>query len=186
MSKKHPIVAIIGQTNAGKSSLFNRLTRNNTAIVAREEGTTRDNVSGKVIWGDHIFQLVDTAGLKKPDDDFEASIQDQINEAIAAADLILLTVDGTKHMDQKDIQMARDALKSKKPVFLLVNKADLKGTLPIEEFQRTGIRNIKKVSAEHNIGINDLLEAIIENLPKVSGEIKEPDLKIALIGRPNV
>jgi len=186
MAKKIPIVAIIGQTNAGKSSLFNRITRSSTAIVAREEGTTRDNVSKKVEFDGRVFQLVDTAGLKKPDDEFEASIQDQISEAIDSADLIMLTVDGTKYMDQKDLQMAREALKSKKPVFILANKSDLKESLPIQEFQKTGVRQVFRVSAEHNFGIAELLGEIMASLPDVRTEIKEPDLKIALIGRPNV
>ena len=81
-----PVVAIIGQTNAGKSSLFNRLVRKSQAIVAREEGTTRDNVMGRV---DDRYILIDTAGLKDAEDEFESHIQDQIEDAVEAADLIL-------------------------------------------------------------------------------------------------
>ena len=77
-----PVVAIIGQTNAGKSSLFNRLVRKSQAIVAREEGTTRDNVMGRV---DDRYVLIDTAGLKDAEDEFESHIQDQIEDAVEAA-----------------------------------------------------------------------------------------------------
>ena len=86
MSSKLPTVAIIGRANAGKSSLFNRFVKARQAIVAREAGTTRDNVIGKVNYGQHEFWLVDTAGLKDPNDEFEASIQEQIADAADAAD----------------------------------------------------------------------------------------------------
>ena len=131
-----PIVALIGQTNAGKSSLLNRMARRNIAIVAREEGTTRDNVIARI---DDAFILIDTAGLKDPSDDFEASIQDQIADAIESADVIIVTLDSSKYFDQKDARIAKDALKSKKPVLLVLNKCDLKESLPVEEFRALGI-----------------------------------------------
>ena len=96
---KLPIVALIGQTNAGKSSLLNRMAHKNIAIVAREEGTTRDNVIATI---DDSFILIDTAGLKDPSDDFEASIQEQIEDAIESADLIIVTLDSTKYPDHRD------------------------------------------------------------------------------------
>ena len=96
--KSLPVVALIGQTNAGKSSLLNRFARQNIAIVAREEGTTRDNVIAKI---ENKFLLIDTAGLKNPEDDFEASIQDQIEDAIDSADLILVTLDSSKYLTKK-------------------------------------------------------------------------------------
>ena len=126
-----PIVALIGQTNAGKSSLMNRMARKNIAIVAREEGTTRDNVVTTI---DDKFILVDTAGLKEPTDDFEASIQEQIQDAIETADIILVTLDSTKYPDFRDKEIAKNALKSKKPVLLVLNKSDLGESLPAEEF----------------------------------------------------
>ena len=109
--KSLPIVALIGQTNAGKSSLLNRFAHKNIAIVAREEGTTRDNVIANI---NNQFLMIDTAGLKNPEDDFEASIQDQITDAIDTADLILLTVDSTKYFNHYDRNIARSALRSKK------------------------------------------------------------------------
>ena len=115
-----PVVAIIGQTNAGKSSLFNRLVRKSTAIVAREAGTTRDNVVAKV---NDQYILIDTAGLKDPDDEFETHIQDQIEDAISNADVILLALDSSKYPDHNDKAIAKKALKSGKPVKLLLNKA---------------------------------------------------------------
>ncbi len=215
-----PYVAIVGQTNVGKSSLFNRLYGSQEAIVAREAGTTRDNVIRKITVdfekesrstsrttsfrgrGDvseftsetsggaspsSSFWLVDTAGLKAAEDDFEASIQEQISEATELADVILVVVDGTLYPSDSDRRIAKTALKSKKPVFLIVNKTDLKGSLPVEEFKRLGIKDILLTSAEHNRGIEKLTHRILENLPTITDSDSSSDsLKIALIGRPNV
>lgn len=192
--KKLPIVALIGQTNAGKSSLLNRFAHKNIAIVAREEGTTRDNVIAKI---DDKFLLIDTAGLKDPNDDFEASIQDQINDAIETADLILLTLDSSKYPDQKDKTIAKNALKSRKPVMLLLNKSDLGESLDNSEFLRLGIKPDQtfRVSATTGQGTKDLGNAILQSLGKSTDDrfnqaetqsTANDTLKIALIGRPNV
>lgn len=210
--KKMPIVALIGQTNAGKSSLLNRMARKNIAIIAREEGTTRDNVVAKI---DDAFLLIDTAGLKNPEDDFEASIQDQIADAIDTADLILLTLDSSKYPSQKDKDIAKSALKSKKPVFLVLNKSDLGDSLDETEFLRLGIKNYDtfRTSATTGQGTNELKTAILRTL--YSGDLEQRrakreeqtetrndglevsvhqnkcvlesrPIKLALIGRPNV
>ncbi len=204
--KKMPIVALIGQTNAGKSSILNRLARKNIAIVAREEGTTRDNVMAKI---DDAIILIDTAGLKDPTDDFEASIQDQILDAIDAADVILVTLDSSKYFDHRDKKIVKDALKSQKPVYLVLNKCDLSESLPITEFRALGIAPEKTyyVSATTGQGIARLKEDLMAHFgprpagpsPRAAGahpraaalrkSLNEPlksSLKIALIGRPNV
>lgn len=211
MAKKLPIVAIIGRANAGKSSLFNRFVRSQQAIVAREAGTTRDNVIGTVTYlrhhakasepgleaisraasGSHdsetaSFTLIDTAGLKNPDDEFEAGIQDQIEEAAEAADVILVVVDSTEYPSDEDRIVAKKALKSKKPVILLANKADLKGSLPADEFRRLGIRDIIRTSAEHSQGISEALDLLASILPEAHDTAPDDILRIALIGRPNV
>lgn len=214
--KKLPIVALIGQTNAGKSSLLNRLAHRNIAIVAREAGTTRDNVMARI---DERFLLIDTAGLKDPEDDFEANIQDQINDAISTADLILLTLDSSKYLDQRDKSIARSALKSKKPVLLLLNKSDLGESLPNDEFISLGFKphETLRVSATTGQGTKELKKHILRLLdgagllsipqdsinaepsqshnPKGSisrsssnlgGDNQPEPIKLALIGRPNV
>ena len=179
--KKLPIAALVGQTNAGKSSILNRMAHKNIAIVAREEGTTRDNVMATI---DDSFMLIDTAGLKDPNDDFEASIQDQITDAIDAADVILVTLDSAKYFDHRDAKIAKSALRSGKPVYLVLNKADLGESLPITEFRALGIapENTFYVSATTGHGIAKLKST----LPKGKAEKKTDILKIALIGRPNV
>ncbi len=200
--KRLPIVALVGQTNAGKSSILNRMAHKNIAIVAREEGTTRDNVVATI---DNRFVLIDTAGLKEPTDDFEASIQEQIEDAIDAADVILVTLDSSKYPDFRDKDIAKKALKSKKPVFLVLNKCDLGESLGSEEFLRLGIKPSEtfRVSATTGAGIKALESAILgvaslapvfTGLARsVSAAASEPPqkgdssaLKLALIGRPNV
>ena len=187
--RKLPIIALIGQTNAGKSSILNRMAHKNIAIVAREEGTTRDNVVATI---DNAFVLVDTAGLKDPTDDFEASIQDQIADAIDAADAILVVVDSSKYFDHKDSRIAKDALRSKKPVFLVLNKCDLSGSLPLSEFRALGVDPEKTfyVSATTGQGMRALSDSIRVKNPNQDMLQKEQNQKapltIALVGRPNV
>lgn len=186
MASRLPTVAIIGQANVGKSSLFNRFVKTKQAIVAREAGTTRDNVLGKVNHLDHTFWMVDTAGLKDPNDDFEASIQEQITEAADAADVILVMVDGTQYASDEDRIVAKKALKSKKPVILLINKTDLAGALPNDEYLRLGIRTIIRTSAEHGTGVLETLDTVTDMIPAMS-ERDDPDtIVVSLIGRPNV
>jgi GTPase len=186
MASKLPTVAIIGQANVGKSSLFNRMVRSKQAIVAKEAGTTRDNVIGRVEYEKHSFWLVDTAGLKNPNDEFETSIQDQITEAADAADVILVVVDSTMYPTDKDKLVAKKALRSKKPTILLVNKTDLAGNLPNDEFKRLGIKNIIRTSAEHNRGVEDALDGICKLIPAKSEYQPDNVIRVALIGRPNV
>lgn len=189
--KKMPIVALIGQTNAGKSSILNRLAHKNIAIVAREEGTTRDNVVAKI---DDSYTLIDTAGLKDPTDDFEASIQDQIADAIDSADLIIVTLDASKYPDFRDKDIAKKALKSRKPVLLALNKTDLGAALPTEEFRSLGIKPTETVrlSATTGTGLRELKKKIAELVFEQHGEPYETTeknssrLTLALIGRPNV
>jgi len=193
MSKKLPIVAIVGQTNAGKSALFNRIIGHKEAIVAREAGTTRDSVVRKT----DNFVLVDTAGFKTADDEFEATIQDQIDDAIETADLILFVKDRTEFPDDIDKNISKKALKSRKPVILVLNKSDLAEKISRDEYLRLGIKDIVEVSAEHNQGISNLSDLIVQKLevgsykPSQANQLtNEPvdqaTIKVALIGRPNV
>lgn len=186
MASQLPTVAIIGQANVGKSSLFNRMVHAKQAIVAREAGTTRDNVVGKVEYEEHSFWLVDTAGLKDPSDAFEATIQEQITEATAVADVIIVAVDSSLHISEDDRLVAKKALRSKKPVILALNKADLKQSLPETEFKQLGISTIIRTSAEHNSGIAELLSTLTTHIPPQHETTPDDILRIALIGRPNV
>ena len=185
---KLPVVSIIGQTNAGKSSIFNRLVRKSQAIVAREAGTTRDNVVGNV---EGQYVLIDTAGLKDPNDEFEAHIQDQIDDAVNSADMILIAMDSTKYPNHDDKLIAKKALKSGKPIILLLNKSDLGEALPLEEFYSLGISDPIRSSATTGLGLNELRGRILRSLKDAGFNThqkasKTESLKLALIGRPNV
>lgn len=187
MSKKLPVVAIVGRANVGKSSLFNRVYGHQEAIVAKEAGTTRDAVYRTVEHNEHHFWLVDTAGLKDPSDEFEATIQDQIEEASDAADVILVVVEAHLPITEEDRRVAKKALKSKKPVILVTNKADQMAKTNLDtDWRRLGIKTIIATSATQNSGIGNLLDAIINEIPAKESLPKDGVLRIALLGRPNV
>lgn len=154
--------------------------------MAREAGTTRDSIYRRIDNHDGSYILIDTAGLKDdPQDNFEASIQDQVDDAIASADLILLMKDSTEDATQDDRELAKRILKSGKPVILILNKIDLAEHFPLENFLRLGIKDIIQTSAEHNQGIGKLSHAIMERIPHVNAKAADDRIKVALIGRPN-
>lgn len=184
-SRKLPVVAIVGRANVGKSSLFNRMIGRQQQVVAREAGTTRDAVYGQVEFGKHHFWLVDTAGLKPAEDEFEASIQDQIEEAAEAADVILVVVEAQTMVTDEDRRVAKKALKSKKPVILVTNKVDKAQKTEQENWQKLGIKEIFATSATQSIGVKALLIQLTEMLPVKQG-LDDDVIRIALLGRPNV
>jgi GTP-binding protein len=185
-SKKTPVVAIVGRANVGKSSLFNAIIGKREAIVAQEAGTTRDNVTAKASYEGKDFWLVDTAGLKSAEDEFELTIQEQIIEATAAADVILVAVEADIPIIDEDRRVAKLALKSKKPVILVVNKIDKNKKAKLEEWQRLGIKTILATSVPQKHGLIELLDEVASLLPKA--RIKEDTyrIRVALLGRPNV
>jgi GTP-binding protein len=185
-SRKLPIVALVGRANVGKSSLFNALIERREAIVARESGTTRDSISSKATFLGQQFWVVDTAGVKDPEDDFEQSIQDQIFQASQSADIILVVVEADVPASTEDRQVATLALKSQKPVILVVNKIDKANHDDIFSFARLGISNIISTSVTQSYGIHELLKEIVKNIDKVPIKNEPERLKIALLGRPNV
>lgn len=185
-TKKLPIIAIVGRANVGKSSLFNAILQRREAIVAREAGTTRDSIMAKAHWNEQDFWLVDTAGIKDAEDDFEFTIQEQIQQATDSADVIWVVVEANIAITEEDRRVAKMALKSRKPVFLVVNKVDKAHKADLDGFQRLGIKPIIHTSTTHGRGISDLLDTLIENIPKATLEDDDNRLRIALLGRPNV
>ncbi len=186
MSNRVPIVAIVGRANVGKSSLFNVLIGKREAIVAKEAGTTRDNVTAKASYGHKDFWLVDTAGLKNAEDEFELSIQQQIVEAAASADVILVVVEADVPPTTEDRSVAKMALKSRKPTLLVVNKADKNRGGRLAEWQKLGIKAVVATSVSQKTGLEDLLELVSEQLPSASIKEDNNRIKVALLGRPNV
>ena len=186
MSKKVPIVAIVGRANVGKSSLFNAVLRRREAIVANEPGTTRDSIMAKASFGERDFWLVDTAGMKSPEDDFEFTIQEQIIQAADSADLIWVVIEANIGITDEDRRVAKLALKTGKPVFLIVNKADKAYRATATQFMRLGIKQIIMTSAINNTGIEELLERLSHAIPEATIDEADDRLRIALLGRPNV
>jgi GTPase len=183
---KVPIVAIVGRANVGKSSLFNSILRRREAIVAVEAGTTRDSITAKATWNNQDFWLVDTAGIKDPEDEFEFTIQEQILQAADSADVIWVMIEADTVINDEDRRVAKLALKSKKPVFLIVNKRDKAPKIPIETFQKLGIKPIHAISVTQNFGIDNLLDSLVEQIPKAKIDQDPSRIRLAILGRPNV
>ncbi len=185
-SVKVPIVAIVGRANVGKSSLFNAILDRREAIVAKEAGTTRDSIMAKASWNGQDFWLVDTAGVKDAEDEFEFTIQEQILQAAESADVIWVVVEANVVITEEDRRVAKMALKSRKPVMLVVNKVDQAKGIDLDAFQRLGVKPILHTSTTQRRGIGELLDALVGVIPKAT--LKEDDnrLHIAILGRPNV
>jgi GTP-binding protein len=184
--KKLPIVAIVGRANVGKSSLFNAILQRREAIVADEPGTTRDSIMAKASYMNSDFWIVDTAGIKDPEDDFEFTIQEQVTQAAESADVIWVVIEANIALTEEDRRVSKLALKTKKPVFLIVNKHDKANRATADAFQGLGIKPILLTSATQNYGIDELLDGLMTIIPKLEQPEDDNRLHIALLGRPNV
>lgn len=182
------MVAIVGRPNVGKSTLFNKLTGTRQAIVNEEAGTTRDRQYGKVEWTGHEFSLIDTGGwVVNSEDVFEEEINKQVKIAIEEADLILFVVDVANGATDLDMEVADILRRCDKPVLVVANKADNYGLHAYAaEFYSFGLGDPICVSAINGSYTGDLLDRIIELLPKSGNVVVEEDLpRIAIVGRPN-
>jgi len=182
------IVAIVGRPNVGKSTLFNRITGTRDAIVDETSGTTRDRHYGKVEWNGKIFSVIDTGGyVSHSEDIFESEINKQVKLSIEEADCVIFVVDVTTGITALDEAVANLLRKSKKKVFLVVNKVDnQKRLLDAHEFYALGLDEFFCVSAITGSGTGELLDAITAFLPadKEESEIAIP--RLAIVGKPNV
>lgn len=186
MKNKVPIVAIVGRANVGKSSLFNAIIGHREAIVAREPGTTRDSIMAQASYLGRDFWIIDTAGIKDAEDNFEFTIQEQILQAADSADIIIMVIEASVMVTEEDRQVAKLALKSKKPVLLIVNKIDKNPKADLSNFLKLGIKPVLATSATQQQGIEEALAEIAKDLP--TAKIIEADNRIhlAILGRPNV
>ena len=173
----------------GKSTLFNRIIRRNLAVVHDRPGVTRDRIYADAVWEDKDFVVVDTGGLDlSPDDDLIARVREQVDTALNEADAILFMVDVAEGVTPWDAEVADELRGAKKPVYLVVNKADnLKRIDDAVEFYELGLGDPIPVSAIHGRGISDLLDEVVFNLPETTEEESEENpIRIAVVGRPNV
>ena len=179
-------VCLVGKPNVGKSSIFNRLIKENKSIIMDTPGVTRDRIYGKVEYNNKRFHLIDTGGISFGDDDFQKDILAQATLAIDEADLVLFVVDGIEDIDASDRKVAEILHKSSKPVIVVVNKLDNdKRKDNLYNFYELGFSELIAVSASHNMGINELLNTITKDLPE-EGIKEDNTIKFSIIGRPNV
>src|ERR1700678_3917419 len=207
-----PVIAIVGRPNVGKSTFFNRLTGSRRSIVGDEPGITRDRIYGEIEWAGQHARVVDPGGILPDDPELIPSeIFRQARVALDEAESIVMVVDGRTPLAAPDYDLARPLLRGGKPLLLAVNKIDTERMEEqTAEYRRLGIREVLPISAEHGVGIGDLLdhvfatltfpeakssvETAIEAEPDVEegkphhrthGEFQQYETSIAIIGRPN-
>lgn len=183
------IVAIVGRPNVGKSTLFNRLTGQRSAIVDDVSGVTRDRHYGKAEWGKTEYTLIDTGGyVVNSEDIFESSIRKQVELALEEADVLLFVVDVTTEITDLDDEFLRVIRRSSKPVLCVVNKCDNADRIMESSlFYGLGFDEVFPVAATSGSGTGELLDKLVELLPSGNESIEDDGLpKIALVGRPNV
>jgi len=181
-----PRIALVGRPNVGKSTLFNRICGRRKAIIDSRPGSTRDRNYAQTSWQGAAFELVDTGGLLlESDDPLLGPASDQAELAIAESDLVILVVDGRAGLMGDDSAIAARLRKSGKQVIVAVNKIE-GGDDGAGEFARLGFDTLA-ISAEHGLGVGDLLDEALARVPKVEvAEEGEKPLRLAIVGRPNV
>jgi GTP-binding protein len=196
--RKLPIVAIVGRPNVGKSTLFNRLVGARRAIVDDRPGVTRDRNYAEAEWAERDYLLVDTGGIESDTDgQLKASVQAQSRLAVAEADFVIFLLDGKGGLNPLDREAVDGLRKANKPVFFAVNKLDSRQRANnLYEFFALGIDPLYSISAEHGLGVADLMEDVVQRFPQsvasAEGEEQEPQeeqiepLRVAIVGRPNV
>ena len=183
-------MVIVGRPNVGKSTLFNAIIGQRRSIVGDESGITRDRIYGEGTYNGRPFELIDTGGIIPNDDEMiPTEIFKQARVALDAAAHIIFLIDGRTEITGIDRDLARMLKHLGKPVSLAVNKIDtLNREFLTNEFYGLGFSDVFSVSAEHRMGLDDLLERVTETFPKGVEEVKsdKPEIRVAIIGRPNV
>jgi GTP-binding protein len=185
---KLPVVAIVGRPNVGKSTLFNRIIGERLSIVDDQSGITRDRLYSKTSWGGKEFNIIDTGGIEISEDQFIDAITAQAELAMDEADVIIYLVNGRDGITSDDYVVADMLYKTKKPIVLAVNKIDdIHLHDNIYEYYSLGFGDPVAVSSIHGIGVGDILETVVQQLPEKEGSKYADDvIKFSLIGRPNV
>ena len=195
--KKIPVVAICGRPNVGKSTLYNRISGKQRAIIHDQEGITRDRHMTTVEWEGKPFQLVDTGGIvENPIDPIVRKMQEQVRTALEDARVIMFVVDGQDPLTRVDMELRDELFKYGKPVVLVVNKLDNeKLELNKNDFYELGMGEPYAISSGHNLGIELMMDAVLTHLPAVQevdvedGEEEDNTpgvINVAVVGKPNV
>jgi GTPase len=188
----HPVVAVVGRPNVGKSTLVNRMVGRREAIVEEQPGVTRDRKLLEAEWNGVPFTVVDTGGWLATDDALDAQVSRQAERAIAAADLILVVVDAAVGITEEDQRLARLLRGQRDRILLVANKVDSETREPDAwAFGRLGLGDPWPVSAMHGRGTGDLLDALVARIPVPETENVVPETEnsvpaVAIVGRPNV
>ena len=191
---KAPIIAIVGRANVGKSTLFNRLVGANKALTSPIPGTTRDRAEADCFWNGKIAHIVDTGGVNiQAIDPFDQDIQTQAGYAMKQADVILFLVDVQVGISPDDRELAKQLRKTKKPVFLIANKADnarLRKRAELPEWKALGYGQPMSIAAHQGISVGDVLDEVWKTLKKIKKppvDVSEVGImRIIVIGTPNV
>ena len=184
-----PVVAIIGRPNVGKSTLVNRLTGMQEAIVYDEPGVTRDRTYKPAFWGDRDFLVVDTGGLIFDDDtEFLPYIREQAIAALSEANAAIFVVDGQEGLTEADREIAQWLRQQTVPVLVAVNKCESpeQGLVQAAQFWELGLGEPYAVSGIHGNGTGELLDDLITHLPTTEGIENPEEIRVAIVGRPNV
>lgn len=187
MSK--PILAVVGRPNVGKSTFFNRIIGERKAIVEDVPGVTRDRIYAETEWNGREFAIIDTGGIEaSTDDPILSQMRDQAVVAMDMADLILFMVDGKEGLTTADIEVGAILRRTGKKVILVVNKIDnpSKMTDTIYDFYELGLGEPIPISSANMLNIGDLLDEIVSGFPDKDYEADEENIKLAIIGKPNV
>ncbi|MDD7306357.1 MAG: ribosome biogenesis GTPase Der [Peptoniphilaceae bacterium] len=182
-----PIVTLVGRTNVGKSTLFNKLVGKRKSITEDTKGVTRDRVYDKVEWLNKEFILADTGGLDISNKDImNQEVKYQVEKALKESDLILFVVDGKEGLNPHDFEIANAIRKYNKPTLIVVNKVDgRKNPDDVYDFYQLGFDDLQIISAEQKKGLGDLLDKVISFIDFSKFDEISDDTKIAIIGKPN-
>ncbi len=187
MSK--PIVAVVGRPNVGKSTFFNKIVGRRVSIVEDTPGVTRDRIYAEAEWNGISFALIDTGGIEPDSKDVILSqMREQAQVAMDMADVILFMVDGKDGLTHADREVGNMLRRTGKKVILLVNKVDNPRNLPEDfyDFYELGIGEPVPVSAANMLNLGDVLDEITGSFPEGAGTEEEEEIKVAVIGKPNV
>lgn len=193
MNKNKFMTMLIGRPNVGKSSIFNKLIGFKTAHTSDIAGTTIDVNTKEILYMETVFLLADSGGFNlKPANEIEKQIKNMVFKYAEKVDLFLLTVDYKTGLVPEDIDIYRNFIKYGAKIFLLINKVDSIKNIDnaLSEFSKIGIENKFTLSAENSIGIDEILESIIQEIKSSNIKFKknknpEETIKIAIVGKPN-